>query len=89
MTEENVDSHKNNTEKKDIVAAVSRCVTPDCIGWLTDVFAGKYLIRCMDPKHNTTLNHMALPEEVALKKKSTKSQHYHQDNKILSKSWCA
>jgi hypothetical protein len=63
MTEEFGCNNENNIENKKIVASVSKCVTPDCRGWLTDVFAGKYWVRCLDPKHDN--NHRQLETEEA------------------------
>lgn len=53
-----------NIFNKNIIATVTKCVTPDCKGWLTDAFAGKYLIKCIDSKHNTTSNDMAPAKEI-------------------------
>jgi hypothetical protein len=40
-----------NQNKIKIVGHVSHCLIPECAGWLVDSFAGKYWIRCKDPKH--------------------------------------
>ena len=47
-TEKEVDS---KLKDKIIIGIIPECLHPDCKGWIVDTFAGKYWIRCEDPRH--------------------------------------
>ncbi len=43
----------NNTINPiNIIGSITTCVHHDCQGRLVDSFSEKYLIRCLDPRHN-------------------------------------
>jgi hypothetical protein len=43
-------------ENRNIIGKIPTCAAKNCTGWLVDSFAGKYFIKCEDPKHNAVNN---------------------------------
>ena len=39
-------------KEKHVVGTVDTCLDRNCTGWLVDSFQGKYIIECLDPRHD-------------------------------------
>ncbi len=51
-------SNSTNQESIDnnriVLGRITECVDPECQGWLVDSVLGKYIVECLDPRHNVT-----------------------------------
>jgi hypothetical protein len=57
-------SSEDEEENRNIIGKTPTCAAENCTGWLVDSFAGKYFIKCEDPKHNAANNDDNDSEEV-------------------------
>lgn len=46
--QESIDNHRI------VIGKINECVDPECQGWLIDSVLGKYIVKCLDPRHSAT-----------------------------------